>query len=64
MLGQPEITVCIMPGIIACQTTQIKDLIVVDYLVNLLMPLTSIAGANVPGFFSSSFLLSSLIGEV
>ncbi len=29
----------------------------VDYLVNLLMPLSSIAGVNVPGFFSSLLLL-------
>lgn len=28
VLGQSEITVCIMPGIIGCQTTRIKDLIV------------------------------------
>lgn len=43
----------------------------VDYLVNLLMPLSSIAGVNVPGFFcvffpspSLSLCLSSFIGEV
>ncbi len=28
VLGRSEITVCIMPGVIACQTTRIKDLIV------------------------------------